>query len=571
MKIAREGSDVGSSEPEAASQLRAPPRLPPRVKRFTAVPSPSVNDDIGRVERSQEEIELSLEGRVRSRSTERRHEIPEERLHLSNRHRRMRSRPVAVSGENSFDHGREERRRRPRIYVRGEESSKSMEAGSVETEGRIDVSDDEEWEIVPDDYIVLDRKSTRSLEEGPPSPRSSGILASTPAEQEDRYVEPTSKQQIPLESNVKHPKELAQKLAQTQTDRPKASTDTSAARRDNKEVNDSSVTDKASPDQSLLSEDDEIHRTPSRRTTWNEKAIKRSKPNPPSGDVVDPFGGLQSPDPMRTRPGPFFIKETDSHICTKKDCVKCMGQASEEDITKRPTCSLNLVCYSRGCSMVQIRVATSTRYENDEAFKKAQQDIPGLLTTDQMLFEALTRAYWTEMCGFWRRWFSLKTLRRLRLLSYANNDRPLPVPWDDYTMQEVLAAFNDPSEFGTDTDWTEWVFSLRQKDKRHMLEFVEGWNATRIAILGSMPCLASTLVGVIWSARGGDVQTAFTVAGFILTVATAKVYDSRDYPKEHIALGVLWYDHANRAEMFDSKSNRRPLVDVTNRYCDMLE
>jgi hypothetical protein len=47
-------------------------------------------------------------------------------------------------------------------------------------------------------------------------------------------------------------------------------------------------------------------------------------------------------------------------------------------------------------------------------------------------------------------------------------------------------------------------------------------DGTRIAVLGSLPCIASTLVGVVWSARGGDVQTAFTVAGFILTVATGE-------------------------------------------------
>ena len=90
-------------------------------------------------------------------------------------------------------------------------------------------------------------------------------------------------------------------------------------------------------------------------------------------------------------------------------------------------------------------------------------------------------------------------------------------------MQEVFYAYNHPSEFGTETDWIEWVFRLRQPDKRHALEFVEGWNGTRIAVLGSLPCVASTLVAVIWCARGGDVQTAFTVAAFILTVATGEL------------------------------------------------
>ena len=89
-------------------------------------------------------------------------------------------------------------------------------------------------------------------------------------------------------------------------------------------------------------------------------------------------------------------------------------------------------------------------------------------------------------------------------------------------MQEVLYAYNHPSDFGSETDWIEWVFRLRQPDKRHALEFVEGWNGTRIAVVGSIPCILSTLVGVVWGVRGGDAQTAFTVAGFILTTATGE-------------------------------------------------
>lgn len=93
---------------------------------------------------------------------------------------------------------------------------------------------------------------------------------------------------------------------------------------------------------------------------------------------------------------------------------------------------------------------------------------------------------------------------------------------DEFTMQEVLYAYQHPGDFSSETDWIEWVFRLRQRDKRHALEFVEGWNGTRIAVVGAMPCVASTLVGVVWSARGGDVQSAFTVAGFMLTVATGE-------------------------------------------------
>jgi hypothetical protein len=84
----------------------------------------------------------------------------------------------------------------------------------------------------------------------------------------------------------------------------------------------------------------------------------------------------------------------------------------------------------------------------------------------------------------------------------------------------MLYAYNHPSRIDTDHVWIDWVFNLRQSDKRHALEFVEGWNGTRIAILGTIPLVFSTLVGLIWSVRSGDWQTAFTVASFILTAGT---------------------------------------------------
>ena len=86
----------------------------------------------------------------------------------------------------------------------------------------------------------------------------------------------------------------------------------------------------------------------------------------------------------------------------------------------------------------------------------------------------------------------------------------------------MLYAYNHPSQMNTEHVWIDWVFRLRQPDKRHALEFVEGWNGTRIAIAGMTPLVFSTVVGLIWSIKSGDWQSAFTVAGFILTAGTCK-------------------------------------------------
>lgn len=85
-----------------------------------------------------------------------------------------------------------------------------------------------------------------------------------------------------------------------------------------------------------------------------------------------------------------------------------------------------------------------------------------------------------------------------------------------------MYAYRNPDRLSSTHDWIQWVFRLRRKDRRHALEFVEGWNTTRIAVWGTVPWLASCLVGIIWAAMGGDPQTTFTVASFILTSSSSK-------------------------------------------------
>jgi hypothetical protein len=188
----------------------------------------------------------------------------------------------------------------------------------------------------------------------------------------------------------------------------------------------------------------------------------------------------------------------------------------------KPTCSLNLMCYrpgSQGCIRRQIQVV-----------EKFSEDYPGMIRTDQEFFRALHREYEQHICGFWRRYLSLKTLRQIRLLSFTPTTRPEVVSMDDFTLQEIFYAYQHPENIKTEWEWIDWVFRLRQADRRHALEFVEGWSGFRIALIGSLPWIVATVVGVAWTARGGDAQTAFTVAAFILTVGTCKSTRSDQMP-----------------------------------------
>jgi hypothetical protein len=94
-------------------------------------------------------------------------------------------------------------------------------------------------------------------------------------------------------------------------------------------------------------------------------------------------------------------------------------------------------------------------------------------------------------------------------------------------LQEIFYAYNNPSKVEdseSETPWIKWVYRLRKPEQRHALEFIESWDGKRIVIAGTLPWLFSTMVGVVWSVKGGDVQTAFTVAGYILTSGTGTLW-----------------------------------------------
>ena len=106
--------------------------------------------------------------------------------------------------------------------------------------------------------------------------------------------------------------------------------------------------------------------------------------------------------------------------------------------------------------------------------------------------------------------------------------RPTVIPLDEFVLQEMMYAYRNPDKIGTKDAWVQWVFHLCQKNRRHAIEFVEGWDATRIATAAVIPWLGSCVVGLGWTIAGGDPQTTFTVAGFILTSSSGRYISTRN-------------------------------------------
>jgi hypothetical protein len=87
------------------------------------------------------------------------------------------------------------------------------------------------------------------------------------------------------------------------------------------------------------------------------------------------------------------------------------------------------------------------------------------------------------------------------------------VPLDEFVLQEINYAYQNPLKITTEHEWIDWVFRLKQQDLRHALEFVEAWNPTRIAVVGLILLLVSTVLGIVWSVRGSGIQDGFAITG----------------------------------------------------------
>lgn len=94
------------------------------------------------------------------------------------------------------------------------------------------------------------------------------------------------------------------------------------------------------------------------------------------------------------------------------------------DSLSKPTCSLNLMCYrsgSQGCIRRQIQVASRARWaaSTPDVSEKPSKENESMIFDDRQFFHALHQEYEQHIRGFWRRYLSLKTLRRIRVLSYS--------------------------------------------------------------------------------------------------------------------------------------------------------
>lgn len=141
-----------------------------------------------------------------------------------------------------------------------------------------------------------------------------------------------------------------------------------------------------------------------------------------TSSVLPPLSTIptHSPNPTVLGSEPLSLKSRSSTSSTAKTTTTPAQNRPAYYNTSKPTCSLNLVCYrsgAKGCDLQQIHCVLRSSFPDDANFHAALKSNPHLIHADDQFFREIQRLYKTQMCGFFRRYFSLKSLKAFRILA----------------------------------------------------------------------------------------------------------------------------------------------------------
>ncbi|OBZ72153.1 hypothetical protein A0H81_07390 [Grifola frondosa] len=133
---------------------------------------------------------------------------------------------------------------------------------------------------------------------------------------------------------------------------------------------------------------------------------------------------------------------------------------------------------------------------------------------DEDLLRELKKKY-DKLRTFWRKWFSLKSVGSLTMVladhSFIYPQRIGPARVSAHRNLRVRHFLNKPE---TLKGRREFMQVLTERPD-FGLEFVERWQAFRLAVAILLPIFLSLVTGVVYSGLTQDVSSAFTIAGYL--------------------------------------------------------
>ena len=87
-----------------------------------------------------------------------------------------------------------------------------------------------------------------------------------------------------------------------------------------------------------------------------------------------------------------------------------------------------------------------------------------------------------------------------------------------------MRAYHHPDTIRPDHEWVHFFVQFADKNPGVPvgLEFVEGLWAEKLAAIAVLITIAIIVVSIVWCVKGGDLQTVFTVMGFVLSGAAGE-------------------------------------------------
>ncbi|KAF8247161.1 hypothetical protein K440DRAFT_644181 [Wilcoxina mikolae CBS 423.85] len=87
----------------------------------------------------------------------------------------------------------------------------------------------------------------------------------------------------------------------------------------------------------------------------------------------------------------------------------------------------------------------------------------------------------------------------------------------DTRKQQIVNQIYYEYVTGVNSDaWNEWIFNTIA-DQSLSIELLLGWSVVRISVVVSFPVLSSFAIGMWYMQTTGDVQTAWTIASYVIT------------------------------------------------------
>ena len=127
----------------------------------------------------------------------------------------------------------------------------------------------------------------------------------------------------------------------------------------------------------------------------------------------------------------------------------------------------------------------------------------------------------------WGRWLSFRHVTGILPVTFSENGIPnkANVGADFPSARALRHLFHHPEQVRTKHAWVDAFLDLdaKSKGKQAGLQFMEGVNADKLGVVAIAATIAIVVVSIVWCVKGGNLQTVFTVMGFVLTLVAAQV------------------------------------------------